>query len=127
MRLMDFHYTSSALYVVDNQDSGGGQGVYRSVDGGTTWKKLPLKSPLSTVDYFGPTGRLLATAYPRLFQVDPITGKPTLLGEVPVTQEGNGAVGGVISAVAISEGSQPSLVVSGPYGTYVRALPLLGS
>ena len=126
-RLMEFHYTSSALYVVDSQDLGGEQGVYRSTNSGTTWKKLPLKSPTSTVDYFGSTGRLLSTYYPRLFQIDPITGKPTLIGEVPVIQESNGDVGGIISAVAICEGSQPSLVVSGPYGTYVRTLPPLGS
>lgn len=127
VRLMGFHYTSSALYVADNQDSGGGQGVYRSADAGATWKKLPLTSPLSTIDYFGPTGRLLAAHFPQLFQIDPTTGNPTLLGEAPVTQESNGSVGGVISAVAICEGSQPSLVVSGPYGTFVRALPPLGS
>lgn len=122
-RLMEFHFTTSALYVVDNQDLGGEQGVYRSGDGGATWKRLVLKSPVSTVNYFGPTGRLLATAFPQLFQIDPTTGAPTSLGEMPVIDEGNGEVGGVISAAAICEGNQPSLVVSGPFGAYVRMLP----
>lgn len=126
-RLMEFHFTTSALYVVDNQDLGGEQGVYRSSDGGATWVRLVLKSPVSTVNYFGPTGRLLATAYPQLFQIDPATGTPTLLGEVPVINESNGEVGGVISAVAVCEGNQPSLVVSGPYGNYVRMLPPEGA
>jgi hypothetical protein len=122
-RLMEFHLTTSALYVVDNQDLPGKQGVYRSNDGGASWARLFLKSPVSTVDYFGPTGRLLATDYPQLFQINPATGTPTLLGEVPVINESNGNVVGVISAVAVCEGNQPSLVVSGPYGTYVRMLP----
>jgi hypothetical protein len=105
---------------------GDGQGVYRSPDGGISWAKLPLTSPVSTVSYFGPTGRLLTTEYAQLFQVDPLTGKATLLGEVPVTQ-GIGYAGSVISAVAICEGEQPSLVISGPYGTFVRTLPPLNS
>jgi photosystem II stability/assembly factor-like uncharacterized protein len=119
---MEIHPTSSGLYVVDGQDGGGGEGVYRSADHGATWHKLPLKAPVSSVTYFGQAGRLLATALPQLFQVNPVTGAATPLGDIPVTQN----AGGVISAVAICEGSQPSLVVSGPLGTYVRSLPPLG-
>jgi hypothetical protein len=123
--LMEIHPTSRGLYVVDGQDGGGGEGVYRSADRGATWHKLPLKAPVSSVTYFGQAGRLLATVYPHLFQVNPVTGAATSLGDVPVTYQ-DGYVGGVISAVAICEGSQPSLVVSGPLGTYVRPLPPLG-
>jgi len=121
--LTEIHPTGSGLYVVDGQDGGGGEGVYRSADRGATWHKLPLKAPVTSVTYFGQAGRLLATALPQLFQVDPLTGAATPLGDIPVTQVGY--IGGVISAVAICAGSQPSLVVSGPYGTYVRALPPL--
>jgi len=123
-RFMEIHSTVSGLYVVDGQDGGGGEGDYRSTDGGATWNKLPLKAPVNSVTYFGQAGRLLATALPHLYQVDPLTGAATSLGDVPVTQDRY--VGGVISAVAICEGRQPSLVVSGPYGTYVRSLPPLG-
>jgi hypothetical protein len=122
LRLMEIHPTSGGLYVVDGQDSGGGEGVYRSADGGATWSKLPLKSTVSGLTYFGQAGRLLTMVYPQLFQVDPVTGAATPLGDVPVIKENNG---GVISAVAICEGSLPSLFVSGPYGAYVRSLPLL--
>jgi hypothetical protein len=125
LRFMAIHPTSDGLYVLDGQDAGGGEGVYRSTDGGASWSKLPLNVAVSTVTYFGLAGRLLATAYPLLFQVDPITGEPQPLGEVPVTHGSNGDVGGVISAVAICEASQPSLLVSGPYGSYVRSLPPL--
>jgi hypothetical protein len=122
LRLMEIHPTSGGLYVVDGQDSGGGEGVYRSADGGAIWSKLPLKSTVSGLTYFGQAGRLLTMVYPQLFQVDPVTGAATPLGDVPVIKENNG---GVISAVAICEGSLPSLFVSGPYGAYVRSLPLL--
>lgn len=125
LRLMEIHPTSSGLYVVDGQDGGGGQGVYRSADGGVTWKQLPLQGAVRGIEYFGSAGRLLTTAYPQLFQVDPVTGEPTPLGEVPVTKEPNGSVDGVISSVAICEDGQPSLVVAGPYGTFVRSLPPL--
>ncbi len=125
LRLMEIHPTSGGLYVVDGQDAGGKEGVYRSADGGATWTELPLKGAASRVDYFGLGGRLLTTAYSRLFQVDPVTGEPTPLGDVPVTEESNGSVGGVISSVSICEGAEPSLVVAGPYGSYVRSLPPL--
>ncbi|MGO8948160.1 MAG: WD40/YVTN/BNR-like repeat-containing protein [Ktedonobacterales bacterium] len=123
--LMEIHPTSTGLYVVDSQDPIGNEGVYRSTDGGVSWTRLPAKENTRAVTYFGLGGRLLTTAYPQLFQVDPATGVPTLLGDVPVTKEGNGSVGGVISAVAICEGAEPSLVVAGPYGTFVRSLPPL--
>jgi hypothetical protein len=124
-RSMEIHPTASGLYVVDGQDGGGGEGEYWSADGGASWTKAPLKAPVSSVTYFGQAGRLLATTLPHLFQVDPVTGAATPLGDVPVTRQ-DGTVGGVISAVAICEGSLPSLVVSGPLGTYVRSLPPLG-
>jgi hypothetical protein len=123
-RLQELHLTRSGLYVEDSQDGVGKQGVYRSADGGTTWAELPLKE--AWVNYFGLGGRLLATAYPRLFQVDPVTAALTPLGEVPVIDESTGVVTGVITAVAICEGDEPALVVAGPYGTFVRSLPLLG-
>ena len=122
---MEIHPTSSGLYVVDSQDPVGDEGVYRSTDGGVSWNRLPAKENTRAVTYFGFGGRLLSTAYAQLFQVDPTTGVPTLLGDVPVAEEGNGSVGGVISAVAICEGAEPSLVVAGPAGTFVRSLPPL--
>jgi hypothetical protein len=122
---MEIHPTASGLYVVDSQDVGGVEGVYRSANGGVSWARLPAKDNIPAVTYFGLGGRLLTTAYPQLFQVEPATGASTLLGDVPVTEEGNGSVGGVISAVAICEGLAPSLVVAGPYGAYVRSLPPL--
>jgi BNR/Asp-box repeat len=127
-RFMEIHSTIRGLYVVDGQDGGGGEGDYRSTDGGASWHKVPLKAPVSSVTYFGQAGRLLATVLPHLYQVDPLTGAATPLGDVPVTQGmyPGGYPGGVISAVAICEGSQPSLVVSGPLGSYMRSLPPLG-
>jgi hypothetical protein len=120
---MEIYPTSSGLYVVDLQDPSG-QGAYRSPDGGAHWRRVLVKRAAGGIDYFGLGGRLLIV-YPQLFQVDPATGVATSLGGVPVAEEGNGTITGIISAAAICEGGEPSLVVSGPYGTFVRPLPPL--
>jgi photosystem II stability/assembly factor-like uncharacterized protein len=125
LRFMEIHPTSGGLYIIDRQDAAGGEGIYRSTDGGAAWNKLPVQGNGVGLLYFGHTGRIVTMEYPQVSQVDPVTGEPTPLGETPVIIGGNGDVSGIISAVAICEGSQPSLVVSGPFGTYVRSLPPL--
>jgi len=124
-QLTAIYPTRSGLYVVDSQDAVGKQGVYRSADGGATWTEMPVKGAASSASYFGLGGRLLAMAYPRLFQVDPVSAALTPLGEVPVFDESAGVISGGITAVAICEGAEPSLVMAGPYGTYMRSLPPL--
>jgi hypothetical protein len=101
------------------------QGLVPCPDGGATWNKLPVQGNGVGLLYFGHTGRIVTMGYPQVSQVDPVTGEPTPLGETPVIIGGNNDVTGFISAVAICEGSQPSLLVSGVYGTYARSLPPL--